>query len=252
MVTKRARGRGGGVSPPTQSPSSPPPLLFRLSLPSSPPSRPLSLRSLLLGLQVLDLRHAAAVEGPLAGLAGCARLEWLGLAGLRRVDGPMFPALGAARALWHLDLGGTAVEGSLEGARGGGGGGGDGGGGSGGAGGGGGGGLPALRCLNLEHCKRLKGSILPLAAGCPALEDLNVNLTGLSGGRALVTVFPAACPRLRCVRALNCPAFLLDTEGSSGPGAYVPGASPRRPRMTQKEFDAALGKMKHLDVAYTD
>jgi hypothetical protein len=246
--------------------------------------------SLLPKLRVLDLRHTR-VEGNVGGVApggATSKLRWLGLAGLRRLEGAVLPAL-SLPLLRHLDLGGTAVHGTLVGA---------------------GDHWPSLKHLSVEHCKKLRGSIAPLA-GCRKLVDLNLSLTQLSGGCTLVVLFPAACLDLKRVHALNCPAFLHNDDGEaeaalpdarddgivcrgSAQLSPAPEEAARRPslsqmlspsllspllspssgrwgpsspqfragdtpdstgahsRLTQKEFDQMLSRLKNVDVAYTD
>jgi hypothetical protein len=153
------------------------------------------LNSLVPHLKHLDLSDTQ-VRGTFEGLGGLKQLRFLRLAKLRFVQGPLFPALNGLHSLRHLDVSSTGAEGSLAGAA-----------------------LqfPSLQFIDLEYCRRLRGSIEPLS-GCRSLEMVNVNLTELSGGLSLVTKFKANCPRLQTVSALQCPRFLYSSiEGLLSP-----------------------------------
>ena len=72
--------------------------------------------------------------------------------------------------------------------------------------------LPALKRVNVESCRSMTGSIIPLAS-CKQLVSLDLSFTDLTGARAIL-MMGRLCPHLKRVKAVLAPRIMFRLDKS--------------------------------------
>ena len=136
------------------------------------------------------------MSGSLEGLRDCTALRHLRLSSLKQVGGTIFPALAKMRKLQTLMLDRSEVQGGFDGL----------------IGRGDSCQLPALKRVNVESCRSMTGSIIPLAS-CKQLVSLDLSFTDLTGARAIL-MMGRLCPHLKRVKAVLAPRIMFRLDKS--------------------------------------